>query len=109
MPDVPVIDARRDRAQAPHTTGPLGLSRRAYLTALPTLLVALLSLALAYPSASRVVQIGPDIVEYIDIARRLVAGQGYTLGIRAYHVGPPEVLQDGLIHRPPLYTLLVAG
>src|SRR5262249_10579410 len=75
----------------------------------PALLVALLGWALAYPSASRVVQLGPDIIEYIDIARRVAAGEGYVLGIKAYHVGGPAVLQDGLIHRAPLYTLLVAG
>src|SRR5919206_2920603 len=75
----------------------------------PPFLVALLTWALAYPSAARVVQLGPDIVEYIDIARRLAAGQGYTLGIKAYHIGGPAVFQDGLMHRPPLYTLLVAG
>lgn len=76
---------------------------------LPAILVAMLAWGLASPSASRVVQLGPDIVEYIDIARRLAAGEGYVLGIKAYHIGGPEVLQDGLIHRPPLYTLLVGG
>ena len=62
----------------------------------------------AWP-ALRVVQLSPDAVEYIDIARRLVAGDGYQLGVKAYHFGGTDVLHDGLSERAPLYPLLVAA
>jgi 4-amino-4-deoxy-L-arabinose transferase-like glycosyltransferase len=72
-------------------------------------LIGLLAWGLCLPSAARVVQLSPDMVEYVDVARRLVHGEGYTLGIKAYHIGGPAVLQDGLIHRTPLFTLTMAG
>ncbi|MFN8635511.1 MAG: glycosyltransferase family 39 protein [Chloroflexota bacterium] len=71
--------------------------------------IAVLACALSAPSAARVVQLSPDMVEYVDVARRLVGGQGYVLGIKAYHLGGPEVIQDGLIHRTPLFTLIMAA
>ncbi|MCC6178053.1 MAG: glycosyltransferase family 39 protein [Chloroflexi bacterium] len=76
---------------------------------LAPLLVALLTFTLYAGPASSVVQLSPDMVEYVDVARRAAAGEGYLLGIKAYHVGGTEVIQDGLIHRPPLFTLLVAA
>jgi 4-amino-4-deoxy-L-arabinose transferase-like glycosyltransferase len=78
-------------------------------TALAPVLIALLAWGLCLPSAARVIQLSPDMVEYVDVARRLVHGEGYTLGIKAYHIGGPAVLQDGLIHRTPLFTLIMAG
>ena len=75
----------------------------------PPLLVALLAWALMLPSAARVVQLSPDMVEYVDVARRVVNGEGYVLGIKAYHIGGPEVVHDGLLHRTPLFTLMMAG
>ena len=50
----------------------------------------------------RVLQLNPDVVEYIDIARRLLNGDGYLLGIKAYHIGGTAVLHGGLAERPPL-------
>jgi hypothetical protein len=85
------------------------LRRIARLCASPSVLIALLAWGLCLPSAARVVQLSPDMVEYVDVARRLVHGEGYTLGIKAYHIGGPAVLQDGLIHRTPLFTLIMAG
>jgi len=29
----------------------------------------------------------PDAIEYLDIARRLAAGDGFMLGIKAFHFG----------------------
>jgi 4-amino-4-deoxy-L-arabinose transferase-like glycosyltransferase len=75
----------------------------------PALWIALLTLALYLPSSARIVQLSPDMVEYVDIARRLVAGEGYTQGIKAYHVGSASVVEDGLVHRPPLLTLAIAA
>jgi hypothetical protein len=72
-------------------------------------LIFLLAWGLCLPSAARVIQLSPDMVEYVDVARRLIHGEGYTLGIKAYHIGGPAVLQDGLIHRTPLFTLIMAG
>src|SRR3954469_12721023 len=71
------------------------------------LLVALLAWGLCLPTAARVIQLSPDMVEFVDVARRVVHGDGYVLSIKAYHVGGPEVIQDGLIHRPPLFTLVM--
>lgn len=75
----------------------------------PAILIALLAWGLCLPSAARVVQLSPDMVEYVDVARRLANGEGYVLGIKAYHIGGPAVLHDGLIHRTPLFTLIMAG
>jgi 4-amino-4-deoxy-L-arabinose transferase-like glycosyltransferase len=75
----------------------------------PPLLVALLAWGLCLPTAARVIQLSPDMVEFVDVARRLLHGEGYVLGIKAYHIGGPEVIQDGLIHRTPLFTLVMAG
>ena len=73
------------------------------------ILVALLAWALMLPSAARVIQLSPDMVEYVDVARRVASGEGYVLGIKAYHIGGPEVVHDGLLHRTPLFTLMMAG
>jgi len=75
----------------------------------PGLLLAALAFILYLPPAIRVVQLNPDVVEYVDIGRRLVAGEGYRLGVKAYHFGGTEVLHDGLAERPPLYPLMVAA
>lgn len=67
-----------------------------------------LALPLYLPSASQVLQLSPDAVEYIDIARRLADGEGFRLGVKAYHVGGFDVLHDGLAERAPLYPLVLA-
>jgi len=59
--------------------------------------------------AWRVVQLNPDVVEYVDVARRWLAGEGYLLGVKAYHFGGTDVLHDGLAERPPLFVFLVAA
>ncbi len=79
------------------------------MAASPAILVALLAWALMLPSAARVVQLSPDMVEYVDVARRVVNGEGYVLGVKAYHIGGPEVVHDGLLHRTPLFTLMMAA
>ena len=73
------------------------------------LCLALVAFLLYLAPAARVVQLSPDAVEYVDIARRLVAGEGYRLGIKAYHFGGTDVLHDGLAERAPLFPLLAAG
>ena len=75
----------------------------------PPLLLGLLAFLLYLQPAVRVVQLNPDVVEYVDVARRLLAGEGYVLGVKAYHFGGTDVLHDGLAERPPLFVLLVAG
>ena len=71
--------------------------------------IALITLALYLPSAWQTVQLSPDMVEHVDIARRFLDGQGYVLGIKAYHVGGRDVVHDGLVHRPPLLTFVIAS
>ena len=77
-------------------------------TASPEAWLALVAWAVYVPPAARVVQLGPDAVEYVDIARRLLAGEGFLLGVKAYHVGGTDILHDGLAERAPLYPLLAA-
>ena len=101
------VDARR-AAVRPRSDG--GRSSRAahrWADIGPPILVALLAWALMLPSAARVVQLSPDMVEYVDVARRVVNGEGYVLGIKAYHIGGPAVVHDGLLHRTPLFTLMM--
>lgn len=97
-PHRPGVDGRR-----------LAMRRLGQLLLRPPLWVAILTVALYLPSSARYVQLSADMVEYVDIARRLVDGEGYLLGIKAYHVGGSEVVQDGLYHRPPLLTLGIAA
>jgi len=75
----------------------------------PSLLIGLAAFALYLVPAVRVVQLNPDVVEYIDVARRLLHGDGYLLGIKAYHFGGTAVLHHGLAERPPLFPWLIAG
>jgi hypothetical protein len=103
------VDARRTAARAEHVGGRPGSAWLRRAAVHPALLVALLAWALCLPSAARVIQLSPDIVEYVDIARRLVNGDGYVLGIKAYHIGGSDVVHDGLLHRTPLFTLMMAG
>jgi hypothetical protein len=74
----------------------------------PSLLIACLTFLVYLTPAVRVLQLNPDVVEYIDVARRLVAGEGYVLGVKAYHVGGTTVLHDGLAERTPLLPLIAA-
>src|SRR4051794_41718902 len=69
----------------------------------------MLAFVLYLTPAIRVVQLNPDVVEYVDVARRLLAGDGYRLGVKAYHFGGTEVLHNGLAERPPLFPLMIAG
>ncbi len=75
----------------------------------PAIWIGLLTFILYLPSAARVLQLGADEVEYIDIARRLAAGEGYLLGVKAFHTGGTQVLHHGLAERPPLFPLVAAG
>lgn len=77
--------------------------------ATPELLIGVLAFALFLPIAARVLILGPDAVEYLDVARRLAAGDGFMLGVKAFHFGGTEVLHHGLAERPPLFPVLVAG
>jgi hypothetical protein len=86
---------------------PWSAVRRTLLS--PGLLIALFAWGLCLPPALRAVQLSPDMVEYVDVARRLLNGEGYVLGIKAYHIGGTAVIHDGLVHRPPLFPLLLAG
>src|SRR3954467_6398019 len=61
------------------------------------------------PTAVRVLKLGPDAIEYLDIGRRLAAGQGFLLGVKAFHFGGTQVLHDGLAERPPLFPFMIAG
>jgi hypothetical protein len=103
------VDARRNAARAESAASRPGLAWLRRVALSPPLLVALLAWGLCLPSAARVVQLSPDMVEYVDVARRLVYGEGYVLGIKAYHIGGSEVVHDGLLHRTPLFTLVMAG
>src|SRR5215211_8144670 len=75
----------------------------------PIVYLAVLAFLLYLPPALHAVRLNLDAVEYVDIARRLAAGEGYRLGVKANHFGGTEVLHDGLAERAPLYPLLAAG
>jgi hypothetical protein len=75
----------------------------------PAVWSAVLAFLLYLPPAVSVLQLDPDAVEHIDLARRFIAGEGYVLGIKAYHVGGTEVVHNGLDERAPLYPLLAAA
>ena len=81
----------------------------AVLASRPALWLAMLAFVLYLPPALSVIQLNADVVEHVDIARRLAAGQGYQLGIKGYFIGAPEVVHNGLEERSPLYPLLGAG
>ena len=103
------VDARRDAARTQSENRRPGRAWRWRAALRPSILVALLAWAVMLPSAARVIQLSPDMVEYVDVARRVVNGEGYVLGIKAYHIGGPAVVHDGLLHRTPLFTLMMAG
>src|SRR5688500_5491014 len=111
-------DAIRHR-QSPHAGTPdgaavtvapaheIGARARSHLAALdvPALLVGALAFMLYLPIAARVLILGLDVVEYLDIARRLAAGDGFMLGVKAFHFGGTDVLHHGLAERPPLFPM----
>ncbi|MCC7369806.1 MAG: glycosyltransferase family 39 protein [Chloroflexi bacterium] len=72
-------------------------------------LIGLLAFCLLLAPAVRVVQLNPDVVEYVDVARRLLNGEGFRLGVKAYHFGGTDVLHHGLAERPPLFPWMVAA
>ena len=75
----------------------------------PSFLIGLLTRGVYLVPAVRVLQLNPDVVEYVDVARRLAAGEGFLLGVKAYHVDGTAVLHDGLSERAPLLPLIAAG
>lgn len=91
---------------------PAATSGRSGLARLPlreSVVIGLVALCLYLPPALSVLQLNPDVVEYIDVARRLLSGEGFRLGVKAYHFGGTEVLHHGLAERPPLFPWLVAA
>ena len=103
------VDAHRDVARARNDHDRPARSWHWRSAVRPAILVGVLAWALMLPPAARVVQLSPDMVEYVDVARRVANGEGYVLGIKAYHIGGPAVVHDGLFHRTPLFTLIMAG
>jgi 4-amino-4-deoxy-L-arabinose transferase-like glycosyltransferase len=101
------VSATLDRpiAQVP----PLAHGRAVRAIPRASVLIGLLAFCLYLTPALSVVQLNPDVVEYVDVARRLLNGEGFRLGVKAYHFGGTEVLHNGLAERPPLFPLLVAG
>jgi hypothetical protein len=97
LPDVPTRQGRRSIGRLLERLWPvevwLGLA--AFLIYLPT--------------AARVLKLGPDVIEYLDIGKRLAAGDGFLLGVKAFHFGGTQVLHDGLAERPPLFPFMIAG
>ena len=75
----------------------------------PALWLAALAFVFYLVPAVSVLQLDPDAVQHIDLARRFVAGEGYVLGIKSFHLGDTQVLHNGLAERAPLYPLLVAA
>jgi 4-amino-4-deoxy-L-arabinose transferase-like glycosyltransferase len=83
--------------------------RLARLLAAPEVLIGVAACAAYLPIAARTLILGPDAVEYLDVGRRLAAGDGFMLGIKAFHFGGTDVLHHGLAERPPLFPILIAG
>jgi 4-amino-4-deoxy-L-arabinose transferase-like glycosyltransferase len=91
---------------------PTEVTRPTVLTRLPvreSVLIGLLAFCLYLTPALSVVQLNPDVVEYVDVARRLLNGEGFRLGVKAYHFGGTDVLHHGLAERPPLFPWMVAA
>jgi len=91
------VESARERSS---TRAPSWLMPRASLA------VGLLTFLVYIVPAIRVLQLNPDVVEYVDVARHLAAGDGYLLGVKAYHVGGTSVLHNGLAERAPLFPLI---
>jgi hypothetical protein len=70
--------------------------------------LAILAIALNLPLALRALQLEPDAVEFMDIARHLARGEGYLLAIKPYYVDGSPVVHDGLVERAPLVPWLFA-
>lgn len=96
----------------PEQTAPPAAVRRARATdrTWRLVLAAILTLGLAVrlPHVLRTMYLSPDGIEYLDIARHLARGEGYTLSIKAYYVDDSPVIQNGLTIRPPLFSLAIA-
>lgn len=73
------------------------------------LFTTLLALAVSVPAAADVALLGPDQIEYLDVARSLIRGDGYTLRVKAFHTGGTDVVHSGLRERPPLLPLIAAA
>src|SRR5207248_11119974 len=66
----------------------LGLMRQ------PAPWLAALAFLLYLAPAVSVLQLDPDAAQHIDLARRFVAGEGYVLGIKSFHLGDTQVLHN---------------
>lgn len=75
----------------------------------PAVWIAAVAFVACLPRALRVLESNGDVAEYIDIARRLVAGEGYVLGIKGYLIGGTQVIHNGLDARAPLYPVFIAA
>lgn len=75
----------------------------------PAFWLATLALLIHLPLAASIVRLHGDTVEYVDIARHLLAGDGFVLGVKAVHFRGTEVLHDGLNERPPLLPFIAAA
>src|SRR5438093_980588 len=71
------------------------------------LVLVMVAVAVRLPLALETSYLSPDAVEYMDIARHLAAGQGFTLSIKGYFVDSSAVVHNGLTERPPLYALVL--
>src|SRR6476660_8063229 len=95
--------AARPRARAAPLVDCAGLRRW------PALWIAALAFVLYVPVAANVLLLGPDPLEYLDLARHVAAGDGYLLSIKAYYFDNSGVIHDGLAERAPLFTYLAAA
>lgn len=98
-----VAEPSQERAAVPARSR--HVARRGWWLALAALFLIALSVRL--PHVLRTMYLTPDGIEYLDIAQHLARGAGYTLSIKAYYVDDSPVIQNGLLIRPPLFTLAV--
>lgn len=75
---------------------------------LPLVLIFLLAIAVRITPALCVQWVSNDSVEYLDIARHLADGQGFTLSVKAYHFLDTPAVHYGGYDRPLLFPALVA-
>jgi len=71
--------------------------------------IALMAIAVRIIPALAGTWISNDAIEYLDIARRLVDGEGLTLSIKAYHFVDTAIIHYAGYDRPPLFPLLLAA
>ena len=71
--------------------------------------VVLAAAAVRIVPALSVLWVSNDAVEYLDIAKRLACGQGFTLSIKAYHFVPGPLIHYAGYDRAPLFPFLLAA